>query len=102
MVIDNGNNSINTGNPPGRSRATGDGGNNARSDADKPPAQGDTVALSTQAKLLSRLAASLDAQSETVNQEHVDAIKKAIEQGRFEVNAQRIAERMLDQDSLFS
>ena len=61
----------------------------------------DNVVLSEGAQRLNRLEANI-ASLPDVDSERVAAIKDAIASGRFEINAQRIAENMLNQDDLLS
>jgi len=74
-------------------------------DTAKPAASGlangsDKVVLSPQAKAFGKLAANVEKAPE-IDNEKVAEIKKAIAEGSFEVNAERIAEKMLNSDSLF-
>jgi negative regulator of flagellin synthesis FlgM len=59
----------------------------------------DDVVLSQEAQSLGRLEEKINNLPE-VNSERVAEIRQAIAEGRFEVNAQRIAENMLNQDDL--
>lgn len=61
----------------------------------------DQVVLSQEAQTLGRLQAKINS-SPDVNMEKVDEIKRAIAEGRFEINASRIAENMLNQDDLLA
>lgn len=61
----------------------------------------DNVVLSAQAQNLSRLQAKLNDLPD-VNLERVMAIKQAISEGRFDINPERLAENMLNQDELLS
>lgn len=63
------------------------------------PATGDLVSLSGEAHTMNRLEAQIKA-SPDVNAERVAKIKEAIANGSFEINAERIAERMLSSDDL--
>lgn len=58
------------------------------------------VTLSPQASRLSQIENSIAATSE-VNQERVDQIRAAIDDGSFNVDAESIANRLLEQDGLF-
>ncbi len=78
--------------PPERKTAEGD----TREDGVK---AGDTVALSPEAQNLSRLQEKIDAAPE-VDSERVAQIRQAISEGRFEINAERLAAAMLDQEDL--
>ena len=59
----------------------------------------DNVVLSSEAQNLVRLQAKISSLPD-VNMDRVAAIKQAIAEGRFEINAERIAENMLNQDEL--
>lgn len=59
----------------------------------------DNVVLSSESQNLSRLQAKINSLPD-VNLERVASIKQAIAEGRFEFNAERIAENMLRQDEL--
>ena len=65
-----------------------------------PAASGsNNVVLSQEAQSLARLQAKISSLPD-VNMQRVAAIKQAIAEGRFEVNPDRIAENMLNQDEL--
>ncbi len=59
----------------------------------------DNVQLSPEAQALKRLEAQINA-SPDIDIGRVAAIKRAIADGNFEINVERIAERMLQQDNL--
>ena len=59
----------------------------------------ENVVLSQEAQRLNRLQANIS-QSPDVDVERVAALKLAIASGRFEINAERIAENLLKQDDL--
>jgi negative regulator of flagellin synthesis FlgM len=61
----------------------------------------DKVVLSAEGQNLSRLQAKINSSSD-VNYDRVAALKQAIAEGRFEINPERIAENMLNQDELFN
>lgn len=61
----------------------------------------DNVVLSAEGQNLSRLQAKINSSSD-VNYDRVAALKQAIAEGRFEINPERIAENMLNQDELFN
>lgn len=63
------------------------------------PSAKDNVVLSSEAQNLVRLQAKISSLPD-VNLDRVAAIKQAIAEGRFEINAERIAENMLNQDEL--
>ncbi|MCV6613751.1 MAG: flagellar biosynthesis anti-sigma factor FlgM [Cellvibrionaceae bacterium] len=73
----------------------------------KAPPQGaaanvaDKVLLSPEAKAFGKLSAAV-ANAPEVDSEKVANIKKAIAEGKFEVNPERIAAKMLNQEDLFS
>lgn len=93
MKIDN---SINPANPAGipatsavRSPATGPA-------ASSPAAGGaDAVHLSALSSQMQSVGASL-ANAPVINQAHVDEIKQAIAEGRFKVNPEVVADRLMD------
>ncbi len=60
---------------------------------------GDQVVLSQEAQTLGRLQSKIES-SPDVNLEKVAEIRRAIAEGRFEINADRIAENMLKQNDL--
>jgi negative regulator of flagellin synthesis FlgM len=104
MVIDpnNGLNPANTGGA--RNRSAGgvtEKPDSAPTNSQAAPAAGDNVVLSTEAQTLNRLEAQINAAPE-VNAARVAAIKEAIANGSFEINADRIAERMLDNDDMLN
>jgi negative regulator of flagellin synthesis FlgM len=59
----------------------------------------DKVVLSQEAQTLGRLQAKINS-SPDVDLEKVAEIKRAIAEGRFEINPERIAENMLNQNEL--
>lgn len=101
MVIDT-NNSINTNGPRGRSSGvastSGDKTPVAESSA-KPANSKENVVLSQEARELNHLQAKISSMPD-VDMARVAAIKQAIAEGKFEINAERIAENMLNQDEL--
>ena len=60
----------------------------------------DTVQISTQGQFLNRVQSQIGKES-PVNREKVEAIKTALANGSYKVNADAIAKRMLDSDQLF-
>lgn len=62
---------------------------------------GDQVLLSPEAQTLGKLESRINSLAD-VDMDKVAEIKRAITEGRFEINAQRIAENMLNQDELLS
>jgi negative regulator of flagellin synthesis FlgM len=61
----------------------------------------DQVVLSQEAQNVSRLQAKINS-SPDANLEKVAEIRRAIAEGKFEINAERIAENMLNQEDLLS
>jgi negative regulator of flagellin synthesis FlgM len=61
----------------------------------------DQVVLSQEAQNVSRLQAKINT-SPDVNLEKVAEIRRAIAEGKFEINPERIAENMLNQEDLLS
>ncbi len=59
----------------------------------------DSVLLSPEATALKRLEAQINA-SPDIDRGRVAAIKQAINEGSFEINVERIAEKLLQQDDL--
>ncbi|MBU2887264.1 flagellar biosynthesis anti-sigma factor FlgM [Gilvimarinus agarilyticus] len=59
----------------------------------------DQVVLSAEAQSLSRLQEAVDTAPD-VDSDKVAEIKQAIAEGRFEINAERLAEAILSQDDL--
>lgn len=59
----------------------------------------DQVVLSQEAQTLGRLQSKIESAPD-VNLEKVAEIRRAIAEGRFEINADRIAENMLNQNDL--
>lgn len=60
---------------------------------------GDQVQLSQEAQKLGQLQAKIDAAPD-VNLEKVNEIRRAISEGRFQINPEKIAENLLNQESL--
>lgn len=60
---------------------------------------GDQVVLSQEAQTLGRVQSKINS-SPDVNLEKVAEIRRAIAEGRFEINPERIAENMLNQNDL--
>lgn len=104
MVI-NTNNGFNSANQTSNTRERAGVENNpAEKQAAKPqannPNASDKVVLSPEAKAFGKLSSAVNKAPE-VDSEKVANIKKAISEGKFEVNAERIAEKMLQQENLF-
>ncbi len=58
------------------------------------------VSLSSEGKILSRLETNMQ-DIQAVDSDKVATIKKALEDGSYSINPERIAEKMLEQDDLF-
>lgn len=63
------------------------------------PDASDQVVLSPEAQNVGKLQAKINA-SPDVNLEKVAELRRAIAEGKFEINAERIAENMLNQEDL--
>ncbi len=103
MVIDSNNINSSSGAPRNRvdSSASGTQKPNASAvDAKPESAAKPEVSLSSQAQTLNRLESNLQTSNE-IDSDRVAEIKKAIADGTFEINAEKIADRMLAQDELF-
>jgi negative regulator of flagellin synthesis FlgM len=101
MVIDTNNiNSGSTASTRGRNSVPVSGNTTKPTATPAEPATAkDNVVLSQEAQRINRLQANINS-SPDVDSERVAALKLAIASGRFEVNAERIAENMLKQDDL--
>lgn len=100
MVIDS-NNSINTTSQGTKNRpAVGDKPADAKTGTQPPPPQANDVSLSSKAQQLSRIEVKISDVPE-VDSDRVAELKKAIEDGSFNVNPERVAEAMLKHDDLF-
>jgi negative regulator of flagellin synthesis FlgM len=100
MIIDTNSKNIFASNNGGKGRVDN---NNTQPNAAEPKPLGAAkpeVSLSSQAQRLSQLESSIQAAPAT-NEQRVAEIKLAIANGTFEINAERIASRMLEQDRLF-
>lgn len=103
MVIDS-NNGIKPGsNNSGSSRPASvtpkDSGAASKTDSQSNTARRDSVNLSAEAQSMNRLEENL-AKLPDVDSERVASLKNAIAEGRFEIDAERIAQNMLNQDDL--
>lgn len=101
MIIDTNSKNIFASNNSGKGRV--DNTTNTQPNAAEPKPLGAAkpeVSLSSQAQRLSQLESSIQAAPAT-NEQRVAEIKLAIANGTFEINAERIASRMLEQDRLF-
>lgn len=99
MIIDS--NNVNSSTTAGtRTRSTAETGNNSKAAAANKPAETekDSVSLSSKAQTMGRLEAKM-ADTPEVDEAKVAAIKAAISEGRYQVDSQTVAERMLAQDS---
>lgn len=84
---------------PGQKVGAGDSGvKNSAPAADS--GRGETVKISAEAQALSRVSQQMETDA-PVNQEKVDALRAAIADGSYKVDAQSIARKMLESDSLF-
>ena len=102
MIIDPNNRLPAAGSNSARAKATGIGAQAEHKHSDsveKGDSSQDSVQLSPEALALKRLEAQINA-SPDIDTGRVTAIKRAIAQGNFEINVERIAERMLQQDNL--
>ncbi|MCR6653720.1 MAG: flagellar biosynthesis anti-sigma factor FlgM [Cellvibrionaceae bacterium] len=103
MVIDPSNPSLNrnanvtSGGVKAKSAPPAEAGAGSRSSAK--PSVGDNVSLSSQAQTLGRLETAVK-QSGDVDEAKVAAIRQAIAEGRYSIDSDAIAERMLAQDGL--
>jgi negative regulator of flagellin synthesis FlgM len=77
--------------------ATKTGGNATASQS--PSNKGDTVKLSTAAQTLQNVEKQL-ANTPDVDSERVERLKQEIESGNYQINAESIAEKMLNFDNL--
>lgn len=103
MVIDS-NNGIKPGsNNSGSSRpasvAPKDTGTPTKAESQPSSARRDSVNLSAEAQSMNRLEENLSKLPD-VDNERVASLKNAIAEGRFEIDAERIAQHMLNQDEL--
>ncbi|WP_027330835.1 flagellar biosynthesis anti-sigma factor FlgM [Marinimicrobium agarilyticum] len=103
MVIDS-NNGIKPGSSnSGSSRPAGvtpkDTGAPSKADSQSSTTRRDSVNLSAEAQSMNRLEENL-AKLPDVDSERVTSLKNAIAEGRFEIDAERIAQNMLNQDDL--
>ena len=96
MLINN--NGINTNTSSGKPKELDAGGSKANVAKEAPPSR-DSVELSDQGQKLARMEAKL-ASVDEVDTVKVESIRQAIESGTYEINPQRIAEKLLDSDQL--
>lgn len=101
MVIDSNSNNIlsSSGNAKGRIDSNANS-KSTTAEAQTQNAPKPEVSLSSQAQSLSQLESKIQATPD-VDSQRVADIKQAIADGTFEINPERIADRMLAQDRLF-
>ncbi|RLT92592.1 flagellar biosynthesis anti-sigma factor FlgM [Ketobacter sp.] len=63
-------------------------------------ANAETVKISPEAQALNRVSQQMETDA-PVNQDKVEALKAALADGSYKINAQSIARKMLESDSLF-
>lgn len=104
MVIDPSNNSNIQNNVSSRARQTvpankpeSDTNNSIKSS----PTSSDSVSLSSEGQTMAKVATELS-NTPDVDSAKVAQLKAAIENGSYSVNAEQIAESMLEQDEMFS
>lgn len=66
----------------------------------EPVGGANSVSISSEASRLNQAEARLSSVNE-VNQERVESIRASINEGSFEINAQSVAENLLEQDNFF-
>lgn len=102
MVIDS-NNGIKPGNNSSSNRpntvAPRESNPQSGASSSASPSSRDSVELSAEAQSMNRLEENL-ARLPDVDAERVASLKQAIADGRFEIDAERIAQNMLNQDDL--
>lgn len=85
-----------TGSASKKSDAVSTGSAENRSETpEQTPAGGDSIELSSQAQLLGRIEAQISELPE-VDQERVDRIKTAIENGQYQIDNFSLAQRIID------
>lgn len=102
MVIDPGNNVNLQSSTSARARQTvpGKTPGDVSTKQDSPTSNSDSVSLSSQGQAIAKIEAQLVKSSE-VDEAKVAEIKAAITSGRYNIDSNAIAEKMLDQDGLF-
>lgn len=101
MVIDSGNNNINTAsNSANKTSQSAVQTTETASKKTNTPASSDSVSLSATGQNLAKLEAAI-AQSPEINEAKVAEVKAAITSGRYQVDAESIADKMLSQDADF-
>jgi negative regulator of flagellin synthesis FlgM len=102
MIIDSNSNSVNSSSTSSMrsksAQATADN-KNAAPAAPAAKTASDSVSLSNKAQAMGRLEAQI-ASAPDVDEAKVAAVKAAIAEGRYQVDSQTVAERMLAEDSL--
>ena len=99
MMIDS-NSTLNTATNSAKSRApVADAASGSASET-KPDSQASDVSLSSRAQQLSRLEAQVSSSPE-VDSDRVAELQKAIADGSFSIDPERIADKMLQQDDVF-
>lgn len=99
MVIEPGNNQINkaAAQPTSASGKRPGSGSVAESSQSEAPARQDSVSLSREAQTLGRLESRVQSEPE-VDEAKVAAVRQALESGRYQIDSESIASRMLEQD----
>ena len=102
MVIDPGNNVNLQGSNSARARQTAPGKSTpeAKPQQESKSNNSDSVSLSSQGQAIAKIEANLVKSSE-VDEAKVAEIKAAITSGRYNIDSNSIAQKMLDQDGLF-
>ncbi len=103
MVID-GNNPINSstlGSSRGKQAVSGSAEAKTSTAAKTGASTQESVSLSQQGQNLSKLEANIQ-NAPAVNEDRVAALKKAVADGSYQINATSIAGKLLSQDQLFS
>lgn len=80
---------------------TGDRQGQSKGSSSTPSVNSDSVNLSSEAQKLKQLEIQIH-NAPDVDSDKVSAIKQAIANGNFQINVERIVERMLEQDSFLS
>ncbi len=100
MIIDSSNNSVNSSAvSTAKTRAAATPGKEAKAEVPTEKTQGDSVSLSVKAQTMGRLQAQIGDAPE-VDEAKVASIKAAIAEGRYQIDSQTVATRMLAQDDL--
>lgn len=74
-------------------------GSDANAPAQSPSSKGDTVNLSNAAQTLQNVEKKL-ASAPDVDSERVERLRQEIDSGSYQINAERVAEKMLNFDNL--